>query len=274
MVRLSAVICVQNQDTQLSACLRTLSFCDEIVVVADRCVDRSQDIARRHGAVVVDGIFPLHSQRKAAGLEASSGDWILELEPDELVDRALAWEIRAVLQMRPAGDWYELPIDNYLGETRVRNGWIGGLSASRAVRLYRRSAKTWEPQRLERPPILAGRSGGELKGAIHRHLGSDLGGLVERLNRLSALHAEDLADAGVSVSMGRTVLSAGLAFLRSYVAHQGWREGRMGFLVGVFSGLFPMLAQMRARDVLSARAAVLAQARDRARVGDVIGLGR
>lgn len=274
VVRLSAVICVQNQDAQLSACLRTLSFCDEIVVVADRCIDRSQDIARRHGALVIDGIFPMESQRKAAGLEAATGDWILELEPDEIVDRALAWEIRAVLQMRPAGDWYELPIDNYVGEARVRNGWIGGLSARRAVRLYKRGVKAWEPQRLEGAAVLAGRSGGELKGAIHRSLGGDLGGLVERLNRLSALRAEDLADAGVNASMGRTVLSASTAFLRSYVISRGWREGRLGFLVAVLSGLFSLLSQMRARDVLAARAAALAQARDMARVGDVVGLGR
>ncbi|MDB5453539.1 MAG: glycosyl transferase, partial [Caulobacteraceae bacterium] len=92
MVKLSALICVQNQEAQLSQCLRKLSFCDEIVVVADRCTDRSQEIARRHGAVVISGIFPLESQRKAAGAEACTGDWILEIEPDEIVGSALAWE--------------------------------------------------------------------------------------------------------------------------------------------------------------------------------------
>ena len=274
MVRLSAVICVQNQDAQLSGCLRALSFCDEIVVVADRCTDRSQEIARRHGAVVIDGIFPLLSQRKAAGLEAATGDWVLELEPDEVVDRALAWEIRAVLQMRPAGDWYELPIDNYVGETRVRHGWIGGLSASRAVRLYKRGIKAWEPQRVESAAVLAGRSGGALKGALQRHLGGDLGGLVERLNRLSALQAEDLADLGARTPMRRTLLAAVGAFLQSYVARKGWREGRLGLLVGLLSGLFPLLSQMRAHDVMAARAEARALALDTAHAGEVVGLGR
>ena len=274
MVRLSAVICVQNQDAQLSACLRALSFCDEIVVVADRCTDRSQEMARRHGAVVIDGIFPLLSQRKAAGLEAATGEWVLELEPDEIVDRALAWEIRAVLQMRPAGDWYELPIDNYVGETRVRNGWIGNLSASRAARLYRRGIKAWEPQRVERDAVLAGRSGGALKGALHRHLGRDLGGLVERLNRLSALQAEDLADLGERTPMGKALLASAKAFLQSYIARRGWREGRMGVLVGLLSGLFPLLSHMRASEVMAARAEAIAMASDAAHAGDVVGLNR
>ena len=274
MVRLSAIICVQNQDAQLSACLRSLSFCDEIVVVADRCIDRSQDIARRQGAMLIDGIFPLDSQRRAAGLEAATGEWILEIEPDEIVDGALAWEIRAVLQMRPVGDWYELPIDNYVGETRVRHGWIGGLSASRSVRLYKRGAKAWAPRRVNGAAVLAGQTGGELTGAIRRNLGEDLGGVVDRLNRLTALHAEDLADHDAAAPMGPALRTALAAALRSYVLCRGWREGRLGVLVAVFSGLYPLLSHMRARDVVAARSAVLANAQATARQRGVVGFNR
>src|SRR5688572_17971651 len=115
VAKLSALVCVQNQDAQLSDCLRRLSFCDEIVVVADRCTDRSQEIARRHGAIVVDGIFPLENQRRQAGVEACTGQWIFEIDPDERVDTALAWEVRAMLQMRTSADGFEIPIDNYVG---------------------------------------------------------------------------------------------------------------------------------------------------------------
>lgn len=272
MVRLSALVCVQNQDAQLSACLRKLSFCDEIVVVADRCTDRSQDVARRQGAIVIDGIFPLESQRKAAGVEACSGDWILEIDPDELVDAALAWEIRAVLQMRPAGDWYDLPIDNYVGDTLVREGWAGALSSRLEPRLYKRGLKAWEPRRLNAPPVMAGKSGGALKGAIRRSLGRDVGGLVERLNRLTALSAEDLADADRRPSLGGSVLSGVSTFLRGYLGRGGWREGRMGLLTALLSALFPVLTQMRASDILVARSAAAADVARVARLPEVVGL--
>lgn len=272
MVRLSALVCVQNQDAQLSACLRKLSFCDEIVVVADRCTDRSQDVARRQGAIVIDGIFPLESQRKAAGVEACSGDWILEIDPDELVDAALAWEIRAVLQMRPAGDWYDLPIDNYVGETLVREGWAGALSSRIEPRLYKRGLKAWEPRRLNAPPVMAGKSGGALKGAIRRSLGRDVGGLVERLNRLTALSAEDLADADRRASLAASVLSGVATFVRGYLGRGGWREGRMGLLTAMLSALFPVLTQMRASDLVVARSAAAADVARVARLPEVVGL--
>lgn len=258
MVKLSALVCVQNQDAMLSDCLRKLSFCDEVVVVADRCTDRSQEIARRNGCVVIDGIFPLESQRKAAGAEACSGDWILEIEPDELVDAHLAWEIRAVLQMRPDGDHYALPIDNYVGEALVRDGWAGALSARREIRLYRRGLKTWQPQRLGAPSSVGGRSGGALKGAVRRVLGRDVGGLVDRLNRLAALAAEDIADKGRASGPLRGVVAGAGVFLQGYVLRGGWREGRLGLLVASLSALFPVLSQIRAGDVLQARDAAAA----------------
>ncbi len=258
MVKLSALVCVQNQDAQLADCLRKLSFCDEVVVVADRCTDRSQEIARREGCIVIDGIFPLESQRKAAGAAACSGDWILEIDPDERVDAALAWEIRAVIQMRPDGDWYDVPVDNYVGDRRVRRGWTGPLSVRCAARLHRRGVKAWEPSRLETQAVVAGDSGGELKGAIRRVLGRDAGGVIDRLNRLSGLAAEDLADRGRAGGAGRAVASGVGAFLKAYVLGGGWREGRLGVIAATASGLFPMLAQSRAQAILDAR--VLAEA--------------
>lgn len=272
MVRLSALVCVQNQDAQLSECLRKLSFCDEIVVVADRCTDRSQEVARRQGALVIDGIFPLVSQRKAAGVEACSGDWILEIDPDELVDPALAWEIRVVLQMRPVGDWYDLPIDNYVGETLVRDGWTGALSARAEPRLYKRGLKAWEPRRLNAPAAMAGRPGGALKGAIRRSLGRDVGALMERLNRLTALRAEDLADTGRPTRLTSGMLAGVATFLHGYIGRGGWREGRLGLLIALLSGLLPIIARMRAADVQRGRSAAVAEAGRVAGLREVVGL--
>lgn len=265
MAKLSALVCAHNQEDLLSACLRRLSFCDEIVVVADRCTDRSQEIARRHGAVVIDGIFPLESQRKSAGVAACSGDWIIEVEADEEIDPALAFEIRVELQRPPLGDWFAAPIDNYLGETLVRHGWAGPLSASRDVRLYRRGAKQWKTSRLGGGVVAPNAGAGELKGAVRRKLGRDVGGLFDRLNRLTALAAEDMADSRRLRSPAGGVVQGVSLFLDSYIGRKGWREGRAGFLVAALSAMFPLVARMRARDLIRARRTA-AEAGDRASV--------
>lgn len=272
VVRLSALVCVQNQDAQLGDCLRRLSFCDEIVVVADRCTDRSQEIARRHGAIVIDGIFPLESQRRQAGVEACTGAWILEIEPDEQVDTALAWEVRAMLQMRPAADAFQIPIDNYVGASRVRDGWAGPLSPPSALRLYRRGAKAWRPRRLDPGMATEHAEVSALKGAIRKQLGRDIGGLFERVNRLSALQAEDLADACRPALLSGGLAKGAARFFGGYFGRGGWREGRLGLLVAMLNALYPVVVQMRAREVLETRRAVLAEAERSSRLGEVVGL--
>lgn len=257
MVKLSALVSIRGEEPLLGDALRRLAFCDEIVLVADRPTQRTQEIARRHGAHLVAGIFPLDSQRRTAGAEACAGDWILEIEADEQVDSALAWEIRATLQMRPEGDWFEIPVANYVAGALVERGWGGVLGSARDARLFRRGAKRWPPRRIG-GGVLSGASGGALKGALRRQVAEDVGGLVERLNRLTALAAEDRAETGHAGGYG-TVHGLG-HFMVSYIGRAGWREGRLGFLIALLAGLHPVLTHLRARELLDSRRLVTSPA--------------
>ena len=265
MAKLSALVCAHNEEAALSACLRSLNFCDEIVVVADRCTDGSQQVARRHGAIVVDGIFPLASQRKTAGLEACSGDWILEVDANEQVGSALAWEIRALLRMRSDADAFEIPVDNYVGRDLVREGWTGTLSSRRALRLFRPEAKAWSPRRLDEGRVRDGFAVGALKGALQRTVARDAADLLDRVRRLAALRAEDLADAGQIDDAAGEPTEALRAFAGSYVARAGWREGHLGLLVAVLSALYPLVCRQQMEDTLRTRARLRGEAERAAR---------
>jgi glycosyltransferase involved in cell wall biosynthesis len=253
-VKLSALVCAHNDELRLTDCLRGLEFCDEIVVVADRCTDRTQEIARYFGARVIDGIFPLESQRKVAGVAVCLGEWVLEVETDERVSPALAYEVRAAIHGRPGGDWFHLPIENFIGETLVRRGWGEAFGAEEAPRLYRRSIKRWKAGRLAPAVTLDGRAAGALETPLQRRADSDVGQMIVRLSKQTWLRAQDIADAGTP---GRLIddVARGLGrFWTSYVWRQGVREGELGFLISLMAGLDPILSGLRAREILRARA--------------------
>ncbi len=227
MITLSALVCAENDAPRLADCLRRLSFCDEIVIAVDRPTPALQDIARRHRATLVAGIFPKDSQRRIAGADACSGDWIIEVNVGEEIDPALAWEIRATLQMRPAGDWLMAPIANYVGDRRIRHGWTPALAATSEARLYRRQAR-----RREESAPLSGVCAGALTGALRRRVAEDARGL------LSWLAAQDAGRSG-SASIPQ--------FCASYLGQGGWREGRIGLLIALLCGLQPLLARPQAQ---------------------------
>ncbi len=103
-VKLSAVISVHNEQEQLAECLQTLSFADEIVVLLDKCTDRSGAIAGDFTDRVVTGAWAIEGERRNAGIEACRGDWVFEIDADERVSPELAREIRANIENTP----YEL----------------------------------------------------------------------------------------------------------------------------------------------------------------------
>jgi glycosyltransferase involved in cell wall biosynthesis len=261
-VKLSALVCAQNDEARLADCLRRLDFCDEIVVVADRCLDRSAEIARQFGARVIDGIFPLESQRKAAGVSACLGEWILEIEPDEHVDAKLAYEVRAAIHGRPGGDWFDVPLANYIGDTLVRRGWGAGLGDAMAPRLYRRSVKRWKAGRVAPAVVLEGRYAGEIETPIQRWADADVGQMMGRLNRSTALRALDLADAEAGGKLLNDVGRGLRQFWTCYVWRQGLREGELGLLISLMAGLDAVLSGVRAREILRTRA--VAEAADAA----------
>jgi glycosyltransferase involved in cell wall biosynthesis len=257
-MKLSALVCAHNDEARLADCLRGLTFCDEIVVVADRCTDRTQEIARQFDARIIDGIFPLESQRKAAGAAACLGEWILEIEPDERVDGKLAYEVRAAIHGRPSGDWFDVPVDNYVGETLVRRGWGAGLGEAISPRLYRQRLKRWKARRVAPDVVMDGRYAGALETPVVRHAAADVGKLFASLDSLAVLSAQDRADAGDAGRLGRDVLSGLSRFWASYVWRQGLREGELGFLVALLSAAEAVLSGVRARELVRARTAVTA----------------
>lgn len=259
-MKLSALVCAHNDEARLADCLRGLDFCDEVVVVADRCTDRTQDIARAFGARVVDGIFPLTSQRKAAGVNACLGEWVLEVEVDEQVDGKLAYEIRAAIHGRPGGDWFDVPVNNFVGEILVRRGWGAGLGDVMAPRLYRRRVKRWKAGRVSPAVMLEGRFAGELETPILRQAAPDIGQMMARFNHLTALRAQDLADAQDAGDLPSDILSAIGRFWTSYVWRQGLRERELGFLIALMAGLDAVLSGARARELMKVRAQAAATA--------------
>ncbi|HEY0437086.1 MAG TPA: glycosyltransferase [Phenylobacterium sp.] len=254
-MKLSALVCAQNDEARLADCLRRLDFCDEIVVVADRCTDRTAEIARQYGARVIDGIFPLESQRKTAGVAACLGEWVLEIEPDERIDATLAYEVRAAIHGRPAGDWFNVPVHNFVGERLVRRGWGAGLGDMAAARLYRRRVKRWKARRIEPAAVMDGRYAGALESPLVRHADPDLGAMLTRLNAQTWLRAQDLADTGKPGDLLSDVAWGLGRFVTCYVWRRGVAEGEMGFLISLMAGLEAVLSGIRARELVGARAA-------------------
>jgi len=261
-MKLSAVLCVHNEERRLGRCLEALGFVDEIVLVLDRCTDRTRAIGEAHGAVMISGVFPLEGPRRAAGAHAASGDWILEIDADEIVGADLAAEVRASLD-DPRFAWRKVPVDNYVGDRLIRRGWGGEFGTTLAARLYRRGVKGWGAERVHPGVVFAGAEGPRLKAAIRHQFGETVSDVLRRLDRYTDLKAQDLREHGGKTGVADNAWRGLRRFWKCYVKRGGWREGGWGLLISMMAGLYPLLSALRAeldRPAGEAKPAALARA--------------
>ncbi|MFH1804326.1 MAG: glycosyltransferase family 2 protein [Pseudomonadota bacterium] len=244
--RLSVVMCVHNEEERLAACLEHLRFADELIVVCDKCTDRSEEIARSFGAKVVVGSWHIEGERRNRAQAEATGDWILEVDADEHVSEELAIAIREVIA-NPAFDRYPVAIDNYIGKRLVRYGWGASFGTSAVCRLLRPGTKIWGMQRVHPSITWSGKEGPILAGSIRHYLDRNISDMIRRLDSYSTARAADLRDSGKIGSFANNLRRLFSRFFKCYVSRKGYREGGLGFLIAVFAGLFPMISYVKAK---------------------------
>lgn len=245
---LSALVVAHNEERNLEACLSALHFADEIIVVLDRCNDRSRHIAEGAGAKIIEGAWPIEGPRRHAGIDACAGPWILEVDADERVSPALASEIRTAIGAAPPGAIL-VPFANYIGARLIQHGWgaYNGIAAKYC--LFTKGAKRWGPGRVHPGVVIEG-ARGRLTAPMEHHVDKDLSDFFGRLNRYTDLHAQDLVEqnrAPGAFASVRRVFSRGW---KSFVARGGYREGYYGLALALFSALYPLLLYLKSREIM------------------------
>ena len=243
---LSALVVARNEEAQLGECLSCLAFADEIVVVLDRCEDRSGDIARDFTDRIVEGAWEREGPRRNAAIAACRGEWVLEIDADERVGAALASEIAAIVAGSTA-DWHLIPVDNYVGEHLVRHGCGASFGRSAHAGLFRRGAKRWGNERVHPAVTLAGTQGPILKARLVHHIDRDISDMLRRLDRYTSARAQDLREQGDIGSFAHNLRRIASRFWKCYVARRGYREGAWGFLIALCAALYPILSYLKAR---------------------------
>ena len=250
---LSALVVVHNEDARLAACLEKLGFADELVVVLDKCTDRSREIALAFTdeAHLVEGSWDLEGPRRNTGIAACTGDWIIEVDADEHVPPALAAEIARMIAVSDA-DYHEILVDNYIGAKLVRWGWGASFGKAAYPGLFRKTAKSWGAQRVHPALAWTGRGGAKaIKGAmlesrLDHYVDSGISDMIRRLDRYSTLRAADLRASGEIGSLANNIRRLFSRFFKCYVRRKGYREGGWGLLIALCAGLFPLLSYLKA----------------------------
>lgn len=186
---LSVIVLTHNEEPNIGECLESLRGLDaEVLVVDSGSSDATPDIARRHGAVVVEHPFVNYATQRNWAIDhlPMRTEWELHLDADERLTGELREEIRTAIARAPA------EVDGFLVRRRtVFMGRVilhGGHYPVYHLRLFRRGRARCEARLYDQHFITPGRVE-RLNGDLIDTITPSLDRWIERHNRWADLEA-------------------------------------------------------------------------------------
>ena len=242
MTQLSVLVITLNEEKRLPACLSSVRFADEIVVVDSGSSDRTLEIARGFTRKVFHQDWLGMNGQKAFALTQTTGDWILNLDADEAASPELQAEVKDIVS-RPAVQeaGFLIPrLTFYQGRPIRHGGWY----PDRKLRLFRRAAGRWAGEDPHDQVAVEGPLG-LLRGELLHYTYEDLAHQVSALSQYAEAAAQVKRKAGERFRVERLLFNPPGAFLRAYLLKQGFRDGLPGLLIAGMNGFYTFLKYAR-----------------------------
>ena len=224
---LSACIITFNEADRIEACVRSVAFCDEVIVVDSHSSDDTRARAGALGAHVIERDWPGYRSQKQFAVAAARNDWVLCLDADERVSDALRAEIESWRE-RGFGDfagWSVPRITDYFGRF-LRHG---NAYPDRLVRLFDRRRGGWVGREVHENTRVEGRVG-RLHGHLEHYSYRSLTDHQQRMQRYAQLMGEALYADGKRCGIAKVLLNPQWRFFRGYVLRLGFLDGWRGLV--------------------------------------------
>ena len=232
--RLSVVVITKNEEPRIGRCLESVRWADELLVVDGESTDRTVEICRAFGAkVIVHPFSGSFAEERNLGADAASGEWILQLDGDDVVSEGLRQAIgRFLVEGTPHAAFNVRRKNNFLGHWMLHGGWYHYYHT-----LYRKASCRFEG-RVHHTLKVDGTIGVLEAPVLHVPFIS-LEQFVIKQNRYTTLEAQETLD--IQGVLDRRLVRYQLTwrpaklFWKSFVKKQGFREGWYGL---VFAALY------------------------------------
>jgi glycosyltransferase involved in cell wall biosynthesis len=233
---LSAFVTTFNNARTLEACLRSVAWADEILVLDSFSTDRTLEIASAYGCRILQHRFMGYGKQKQMALEKTTHDWVLLLDADEAVTPELAAEIRDLLAQGPAADGYTMRRNEQMFWRMMHPG----TRMNHFLRLFNRHKGHITDMPVHAAPAVQGRIE-RLKGTFYHYGETDIHTKVDKVNAYSTGLVPDKLAKGARGGPWIAVLYPPVYFLRIYIYKRLFLNGWAGLYASAVSAFYVFL---------------------------------
>ena len=234
--KISVVILTRNEEGILRRCLESVKWADEIVIIDDNSTDRTLEIAKDYTDKIIS--HPLEGDfvaQRNLGIKHSLGDWILEMDSDEVMTEKLKNDILGLLERGSELSAFRFRrINNFCGKF-LR---YGGEADHKPLRLFKKDKAVFKGEATNdflnvNGPI------GDFESVMEHYNYPTLSQYISQQDFYSSLEAKDILNKNGLMSkkaLKRELLIAPLKlFFKIYVKKSGYKDGFRGLVLAVLS---------------------------------------
>lgn len=238
-IKLSVVILTKNESRNIEDCVFSVKdLADEIIIVDDFSEDDTVKIVKKMNLTVYIRKMENEGMHRNWAYAQAKNDWVLSLDSDERLTPELRNEIRSIDLYRSGFDAFTIPRKNYIG-----NYWLkfGGQYPAAQLKLFNKHKFRYEEVQVHPRAFLDGKCGHLTKDIIHYSY-KDFADFMNKLNKQTTLEAQKWFYTGRKMSFGHALWRTIDRFFRKFIGKGGYRDGFMGFMLGVFDSIYQIVS--------------------------------
>lgn len=243
---ITGIILAKNEEEHIAKCIKSINFCDEIMVIDDYSTDKTVEVINeldnKKVKIISHALSDDFSQSRNFGLDQAQNEWILFVDADERISEALAFEISNVLSNwingteNEYGGFYIKRFDSIWGK-KLKYGESG----IKLLRLAKKNSSKWEGKVHEEWKIKG--KIGTLNNSIIHYPHRTTAEFLERINFYTDLRAKELYSKKIKTNMLSIVLYASGKFVLIYLLKRGFLDGISGLVYALLMSLHSFLVR-------------------------------
>jgi len=230
--KVSAVVIAYNDEPNMRACLDSLSWVDELIVVDSYSSDGTTEISLEYTDKVFQHEFHGFGRLRNEAIAHASNDWVFSLDTDERATREIQEEIRKILREGPNAEAYFVPRRNYFLGRRIKHcGWYPDY---RQPQFFHKTYLRYIEDLVHESFELNGKIG-YITSHVDQYPFRNIDQYLQKMDRYSSLRSQVMRKKGTQFRVHQLISHSLFTFFKMYIFRLGILDGMPGLIL---SGLY------------------------------------